>query len=120
MPGQFLVGVLACLYPERAAALGTAGFTAMIATLKLADAGFVLDSGDVLVTSTTGAVGSIAISLLTARGAAEVINRGAVSLGSGAPPQSRRWAAAVDCRWRCHAGTDLPTTVLPSILPNVT
>ncbi len=54
--------------PHRAAAIGTAGFTAMIATLKLADAGIGSDAGDILVTGAAGGVGSVAISLLARRG----------------------------------------------------
>lgn len=103
--------------PLRAAAIGTAGFTAMIAVLKLADAGVVPGAGEVLVTGAAGGVGSVAISLLAGRGyhvvassgriddegaylkrlgAAELVDRHELSDEAGAPLQRRRWAAGVD------------------------
>ncbi len=99
--------------PERAAAIGTAGFTAMLAVLALERADAL--GGDVLVTGAAGGVGSIAIAVLsrlghrvvasTGRleesgylrtlGAADVIDR--ATLGEpGKPLQSQRWSGAVD------------------------
>jgi acrylyl-CoA reductase (NADPH) len=97
--------------PARAAAIGTAGFTAMLAVLAIADR----PDGDVLVTGATGGVGSIAVALLAARGARVVASTGRPeerayleSLGAaelldrsefaeaGKPLQSQRWAAAID------------------------
>jgi acrylyl-CoA reductase (NADPH) len=104
------------LSPARAAAVGTAGFTAMIAVLALQDAGVAPDSGEVLVTGAAGGVGSIAISLLAGRGYTVVASSGRVdeqgdylrALGAsrvidraplgepGKPMQSQTWAGAID------------------------
>lgn len=112
-----LVRLPESLSPVRAAALGTAGFTAMISVLQLADAGVRPDSGDVLVTGAAGGVGSVAVSLLAGRGyrvvastgrveeegdylrrlgAAELIDRRELSDELGKPLQSERWAGAID------------------------
>ena len=112
-----LVRLPADLSPERAAAIGTAGFTAMLAVLRLEDAGVTPDAGDVLVTGASGGAGSIATALLAGRGhrviastgrgeehgdylrdlgAAEVIDRRELSEQPGRPLQSQRFAAAVD------------------------
>jgi acrylyl-CoA reductase (NADPH) len=52
----------------QAAAIGTAGFTAMLSVLGLERAGVTPESGAVLVTGAAGGVGSIAVALLAARG----------------------------------------------------
>nr|WP_218681176.1 MDR family oxidoreductase [Rhodococcus qingshengii] len=103
--------------PERAAAIGTAGFTAMVAVLKLEDAGIGPDSGEILVTGSAGGVGSIAIALLAKRGyrvtastgrideqgdylrflgAARLIDRVQFSERGGSPLETERWAGAID------------------------
>ncbi|MFB2584891.1 MDR family oxidoreductase [Herbiconiux liukaitaii] len=104
------------LTPERAAAVGTAGFTAMLAVLALDDAGVTPDVGPVLVTGAAGGVGSVAVSLLAGRGFEVVASTGRVSTQSdylralgasrivdraelgeqGKPLQSQQWAGAVD------------------------
>lgn len=56
------------LTPERAATLGTAGYTAALAVLRLVMDGVSPDSGPVLVTGATGGVGSVAVMLLAAAG----------------------------------------------------
>lgn len=105
------------LSPERAAAIGTAGFTAMLAVLRLEDTGITPDHGDVLVTGASGGAGSIAIALLAGRGyrviassgrteengdylrelgAAEVVDRRELGEEPGRPLQSQRFAAAID------------------------
>lgn len=119
--GDALVRVPDQLTSEQAAAIGTAGFTAMLAVLALERNGVdpqeVTDSGSsVLVTGAAGGVGSVAIALLaklgypvtasTGRveeqgdylrdlGATEVIDRSELD-ASGRPLQSQRWAGAVD------------------------
>lgn len=111
--GEWLVRLPDGVDPHAAAAVGTAGFTAMLAVLGLERHG--IGDGDVLVTGAAGGVGSIAIALLSALGhrvvastgrleetgflrslgAAEVLDRG--PLGEpGKPLQSQRWAAVVD------------------------
>lgn len=112
-----LVRLPAELSPERAAAIGTAGFTAMLAVLSLEDTGIRPEAGDVLVTGASGGVGSIAVALLAARGfrvlastgraaengeylrelgAAGVLDRRELSEEPGRPLQSQRFAAALD------------------------
>jgi acrylyl-CoA reductase (NADPH) len=100
----------------RAGAIGTAGFTAMLAVLALEKHGIRPGAGPVLVTGAAGGVGSIAVALLARLGhevvassgrsveqgdflrrlgAAEVVDRAALQEG-GRPLQSERWAGAVD------------------------
>jgi len=113
--GDWLVPLPDGLSPRRAAAIGTAGFTAMLAVMAIERTLSPADGGEVLVTGASGGVGSIAIAILaglgysvtasTGRehehdylrslGAATVIDR--AELGEpGKPLQSQRWAAAVD------------------------
>ena len=103
------------LTARRAAAIGTAGFTAMLAVLAIEKTLSPADGGEVLVTGASGGVGSIATALLSrlgysvtastgrasehdylrSLGATTVIDR--AELGEqGRPLQSQRWAAAVD------------------------
>ncbi|MCU1479571.1 MAG: oxidoreductase [Subtercola sp.] len=104
------------LSPQRAAAIGTAGFTAMIGVLAIERAGIRPADGDVLVTGAAGGVGSVAVALLAGRGYAVTASTGRAdehgdylrSIGAGAvidraefadlgkPLQKARWAAAID------------------------
>jgi acrylyl-CoA reductase (NADPH) len=114
--GAALVRLPETLTASRAAAIGTAGFTAMLAVLALERGGVTADSGDVLVTGAAGGVGSIAIALLAARGyrvvastgrgdelgdylrglgAQEILDRHTLD-EAGKPLQTQRWAGAVD------------------------
>jgi acrylyl-CoA reductase (NADPH) len=110
---EWLVGLPDGITPKQAAAIGTAGFTAMLSVLALERADSL--DGDVLVTGAAGGVGSIATAVLgrlghrvvasTGRpqlrdylehlGAAEVIDRASLA-GAGKPLQSERWAGVVD------------------------
>lgn len=54
--------------PERAAALGTAGYTAALAVLRIVSEGAKPEDGPVLVTGATGGVGSVATMLLASAG----------------------------------------------------
>lgn len=56
------------LSPERAAALGTAGYTAGLAVLRILSENIMPDDGPVLVTGATGGVGSTAVQLLSNAG----------------------------------------------------
>jgi len=115
--GDFLVRLPAGLTPARAAALGTAGYTAALCVLRLERDGLSSSPEQpVLVTGATGGVGSIAILLLSAAGhhVAALTGRveqygdylrglGATALvprselaGAGRPLQSQRWSAVVD------------------------
>ncbi len=113
VPGDWLVALPAPISPQRAAAIGTAGFTAMLAVLALERAGAV--NGDVLVTGAAGGVGSVSIALLAKLGYRPVASTGRLeesaylrSLGAievvdrtpfgekGKPLQSGRWSGAID------------------------
>lgn len=100
---------------RRAAAIGTAGYTAALAVLALQEHRVTPDLGEVLVTGATGGVGSIATALLASLGyrvvgstgksaeveylkslgAAAVIDRAELS-APGKPLQRERWAGVVD------------------------
>ena len=113
---EWLVHRPAALSAKQAMAIGTAGFTAMLATMTLERHGLKPGDGDVLVTGAAGGVGSIAISLLaklghhvvasTGRpelrdylqglGAAELIDRAALAEKPARPLDRERWAGAID------------------------
>jgi acrylyl-CoA reductase (NADPH) len=116
VPGGSLVRLPEGISARQAAAIGTAGFTAMLAVLALERAGITPESGDVLVTGATGGVGSIAVAVLAASGyrvhaatgrvdelgdylrglgAVAVVDRVEFG-GAGKPLQAQRWAAAID------------------------
>lgn len=111
-----LVKLPAGLSTRQAMAIGTAGFTAMLATLALERHGLTPGNGEVLVTGAAGGVGSIAVSLLSALGhrvvastgrpdlrayleglgAAELIERAALAEKPARPLDRERWTGAVD------------------------
>lgn len=102
--------------PEQAMAIGTAGYTAALCVDALEDWGTIAPAGrEVLVTGAAGGVGSVAVSLLAARGYAVTAATGRpetqeylAGLGAsgfvsrdslaekGAPLQKERWGGAVD------------------------
>ena len=104
------------LTPAWAMALGTAGFTAMLAVMALEHAGVRPPDGPVVVTGASGGVGSVAVALLahagytvhaatgteaaheTLRrlGAAEIVPRDAVATPPGKGLGPATWAGAVD------------------------
>jgi acrylyl-CoA reductase (NADPH) len=104
------------LTARQAMAIGTAGFTAMLAVIALERHGLRPGSGDVLVTGAAGGVGNTAVSLLsrlgyrvvastgrpelrdylTELGAADLIDRAALAAKPSRPLDSERWAGAVD------------------------
>jgi acrylyl-CoA reductase (NADPH) len=101
---------------QRAMAIGTAGFTAMLAVMALEAHGLAPEQGEVLVTGASGGVGSVAIALLaglghqvvasTGRpenhdylrslGAAATIDRSSLAVPLSRPLATERWAGAVD------------------------
>jgi len=113
--GDWLVGLPHSLSTKQAMAIGTAGYTAMLCCLALADLGVTPGSGDLLVTGASGGVGSIAISILAgwghrvvastgkrqeesylrSLGASAVIDRAELS-AAGKPLQKERWVGVVD------------------------
>jgi len=113
--GSSLVAVPQGISPRQAAAVGTAGFTAMLSVLRL-ERDVRPGDGDVVVTGAAGGVGSVAIAVLsglgysvtassgradeqrgylTRLGAAAVVDRGELDQ-PGRPVQSARWAGGVD------------------------
>ena len=122
---SFLVRRPDGLTAHQAMAIGTAGFTAMLAVIALESHGMRPDSGDVLVTGAAGGVGSVAVSLLsrlghrvvastgrpelrsylTELGAAELIDRATLTAKPPRPLDSERWVGAVDA----VGGTTLAT-----------
>ena len=114
--GEWLVKLPDAISNARAAAIGTAGYTAMLSVIALEKLGVTPASGDVIVTGAAGGVGSVAIALLsklgyrviastgrresegaylTSLGAAEIIDRSELS-SPGGPVGKERWAGAVD------------------------
>ncbi|RIK37487.1 MAG: oxidoreductase [Chloroflexi bacterium] len=112
---EWLVRVPDAFTLEQAAAIGTAGYTAMLCVLALEEGGVTPESGDVLVTGASGGVGSVAVALLSSLGyrvvaatgsadaqaylsglgAAEFIERATLA-EKGRPFQAERWAGVVD------------------------
>jgi acrylyl-CoA reductase (NADPH) len=108
--GEWLVARPEAISARRAAAIGTAGFTAALSVLALGSA-----DGEILVTGASGGVGSIAIALLSALGrtviastgspehrdyllglgAADTIDRAELE-GPGRPLQKQRWSGVID------------------------
>jgi acrylyl-CoA reductase (NADPH) len=115
LKGDWLVALPASLSARQAMAIGTAGYTAMLAVMALEKHGVKPGDGPVLVTGASGGVGSVAIALLarlghtvaaaTGRpqeaaylrelGAAEIVDRAELN-APGKPLQKERWAAAID------------------------
>lgn len=65
---EYAVALPEGLTPEQAAALGTAGYTAALAVLRILSENIMPDDGPVLVTGATGGVGSTAAQLLANAG----------------------------------------------------
>ena len=65
---DWLVPLPAGISTRAAMAVGTAGFTAMLAVMALEDHGLVPGAGEVLVTGAAGGVGSVAVALLAGLG----------------------------------------------------
>lgn len=115
LQGKWLIPLPQAFTPAQAMAIGTAGYTAMLAVIALEERGLHPDKGDILVTGANGGVGSFAIAILaklgyrvvasTGRvaesayleqlGAAEIIDRATLS-EPGRPLGKERWAAAID------------------------
>ena len=113
--GDWLVMKPAQFSPAQTMAIGTAGYTAMLAVLALEKAGVSPANGAVLVTGAAGGVGSVAVALLaklgyqvvasTGRadqkpyleslGASEIIDRAELA-GPAKPLGRERWAGAID------------------------
>lgn len=158
--GDWVIKLPDAISTRHAMAIGTAGYTAMLAILALEHGGLTPDAGDVLVTGASGGVGSVAIALLSrlgyrviastgrlqeedylkALGASEIVDRATLSTPPDSPIGPERWAGAIDSvgsqtlanvlaqtKYRgvvaacgLAQGFDLPATVLPFLLRNVT
>lgn len=114
--GEWLVPLPKGLTTHQAMAVGTAGFTSMLAVMALEEHGVKPDKGEVLVTGAAGGVGSVAVAILakcgyrvaasTGRaethdylkslGAATIVNRAEFSEPSNRPLEGERWAGCVD------------------------
>ncbi len=159
VPGDWLVKIPEAFSTRDAMAIGTAGYTAMLAVLALEHGGLTPERGDILVTGANGGAGSVAIALLSglgyrvvastgrleqaaylhSLGAAEIIDRASLS-EPGSPIGKERWAGVVDAvgshtlanalaqtqyrgvvtAFGMAQGVQLPASVLPFILRNVT
>jgi acrylyl-CoA reductase (NADPH) len=113
--GDWLVRLPESMSARDAMAIGTAGFTAMLAVLALEKYGLTPKDGPVIVTGAAGGVGSVATAVLAklgyhviastgraseadylkALGAAEVIDRNELS-GPAKPLAKERWAGGID------------------------
>jgi acrylyl-CoA reductase (NADPH) len=158
VPADWLVPLPRGLSPFEAMALGTAGYTAGLAVCLLEQNEMRPQNGKVLVNGATGGVATLAIDMLSGLGyavtavtgkdtehaflrglgAAEVLSRAAIDLGSR-PLEKVLWAAAFDSvggeqlAWLTRTmqsggliasfgnagGIELKTTVLPFILRGV-
>ena len=114
--GDWLVPLPAGLSTRQAMAVGTAGFTAMLAVMALEAHDLHPGAGEVLVTGAAGGVGSAAIAILAKRGYQVVASTGRAdtheylkSLGTSAvidrspfaepakrPLEGERWAGCID------------------------
>ncbi|WP_149140383.1 acryloyl-CoA reductase [Gemmobacter caeruleus] len=113
---DWLVPLPEGLTARQAMAVGTAGFTAMLAVMALEDHGLTPDRGEVLVTGAAGGVGSVAVALLahlgyqvaavTGRpetetylrdlGASRIVPRADLAETVKRPLESETWAGCVD------------------------
>ena len=113
--GDWLVRLPEGMSTRDAMAIGTAGFTAMLAVLALEKHGLTPKDGPIVVTGAAGGVGSVATAVLSklghhviastgrmseadylkSLGAAEVIDRAELS-GPAKPLAKERWAGGID------------------------
>ena len=113
---DWLVPLPDAISPRRAMAVGTAGFTAMLAILALEAHGLRPGNGPVLVTGAAGGVGSVAVALLAALGhevaavtgrpeteaylrdlgASRIVPRADLAETVKRPLESETWAGCVD------------------------
>jgi acrylyl-CoA reductase (NADPH) len=114
--GDWLVPLPERLSTRQAMAIGTAGYTAMLAVMALEAHGIQPDSGPILVTGAAGGVGSVAVAVLanlgytvaavTGRqethaylkdlGAAEILDRAELAEPPARPLDKERWAGCID------------------------
>jgi len=113
---DWLVPLPSGLTTRQAMAVGTAGFTAMLAVMALQDHGMKPDQGPVLVTGAAGGVGSVATAILShlgfevaavtgrpdtadylkSLGATQIVARDEINETVKRPLESENWAGCVD------------------------
>ncbi|MCZ8187917.1 MAG: oxidoreductase [Beijerinckiaceae bacterium] len=113
---DWLVPLPEGLTERRAMAIGTAGFTAMLAIQALEDHGLAPGTGEVLVTGAAGGVGSVAVAILAKRGysvaavtgrpetegflrelgATRIVPRAELAEAPTRPLDKELWAGAID------------------------
>ncbi len=113
---DWLVPLPEGLSTRQAMAVGTAGFTAMLAVMALEDHGLQPGNGPVLVTGAAGGVGSVAVALLSALhhevaavtgrpeaedylrglGASQIVPREMINETVKRPLESELWAGCID------------------------
>ena len=113
---DWLVPLPEGLDTRQAMAVGTAGFTSMLAVMALEDHGLKAGNGPVLVTGAAGGVGSVAVALLaalghevagvtgrpetadylTSLGATQIVARDALNETVKRPLEAETWAGCVD------------------------
>ncbi len=113
---DWLVPLPAGLSTKDAMAVGTAGFTAMLATMALEDHGMKPENGPVLVTGAAGGVGSVATAILSnlgyevagvtgrpetadylkSLGATTIVPRADLNETTKRPLESETWAGCID------------------------
>ncbi|MCZ4281490.1 oxidoreductase [Kiloniella laminariae] len=114
--GDWLVPLPAGMTTRQAMAVGTAGFTAMLAVMALEDHGLTPKQGEILVTGAAGGVGSVATAILAKRGysvaavtgrpetadylrslgASRIVAREELNETVKRPLESENWAGCVD------------------------
>jgi acrylyl-CoA reductase (NADPH) len=131
LPADFLTPLPSALTTRQAMALGTAGYTAMLALMALEHQGLTPDcEGEVLVTGAAGGVGSVAVGLLsnlgyrvaasTGRpethdylkdlGAHSIVPRSELEAAPKGPLGAERWAGCID-----NVGGQILANVLASM-----
>ena len=114
--GDWLVPLPNGLDTRQAMAVGTAGFTSMLAVMALEDHGLKVGDGPVLVTGAAGGVGSVAVAILAALGhevagvtgrpetadylkslgASQIVARDEINETTKRPLEAETWAGCVD------------------------
>lgn len=117
VPGDWIIPLPERMSLRESMMVGTSGLTAAMGVHKILNQGIQPSDGDVVVTGSTGAVGSFAIALLTTLGfkitaitgkpdeaaflksigADKVVNRFDLDLQKDRPLLSSKWIAGVDC-----------------------
>ncbi|MFC7319797.1 NADPH:quinone oxidoreductase family protein [Halobacillus campisalis] len=116
VPADWVVPLPENMSLKEAMAFGTAGFTAALSVHRLEESGVTPEDGTILVTGSTGGVGSMAVSMLAKRGyhvtastgkdseheylkklgAQEIISREEVTPEKIRPISKQKWAGVVD------------------------